>query len=229
MEAAVAVSSRRVAVRSTRLFRALWVAFGVAVLPGPGTTAENSAVELAGALGRLGPPGVLWGRLAVEEESPDGPWTPLNGVEVQAYPAVPAVLADLERIRQSARDSGRQHETAVARLRAALAAHQAQVEAMSPGASGRRRVTDSSGIFVFEDLPSGEWLLVAIRVTPYGAATGRSEPRSRAAVGEQRFLPKPGEASREAEVWLTRVRVGPGERVPLLLTDRARWLVGPLR
>lgn len=216
----------------------LLVALGAASVFGVGAAGGTPTAELVEALGSLGPPGLLWGRLAVEEESPDGPWTPLNGVEVQVYPAVPALLTELERIRQGARGSGSQHDTAVARLQAALAAHQTRVEVAMKGiaAAGdsgagrlRRRVTDPAGIFVFEDLPSGEWLLVALRVTPYGPETARPEPRRRASGRESRFLPRTGDPPREAAVWLTRVRVGPGERVPVLLTDRARWFVGPLR
>lgn len=199
----------------------------------------NQPGELAEALRSLGAPGVLWGRLAVEEESPDGTWTPLNGVEVEVYPAVPSLLAELERIRQGARDSRQQHETAIARIQAVLAAHQRLVGMASAGPGGvpdpslekaRRRATDPAGLFVYEDLPSGEWVLVATRVTSYRASAGRPESARRSASGrEPRFLPKAGTPAKEAEIWLSRVRVLPGARVHVLLTDRARWLTGPLR
>ena len=199
----------------------------------------NQPGELAEALRSLGAPGVLWGRLAVEEESPDGTWTPLNGVEVQVYLAVPSLLAELERIRRGARDSRQQHETAVARIQAVLAAHQRLVgmASLDPGGlpdpsieQARRQATDPAGLFVYEDLPSGEWVLVATRVTPYRASAGRPESARRSASGrEPRFLPKAGTPVKEAELWLSRVRVLPGARVHILLTDRARWLTGPLR
>ncbi len=230
------------------------------VLSWSGAADAHAAGDLsdpAQALAPPGPPGLLWGRLTIEEESPDGAWTPLPGVEVTVYPYVPALAAELERIREGARDSGRQYETAVARLQAALRAFRAQVEPPparpadppppSSGASTttpsappsgepdddgpvRRRLTDPSGVFVFDALPSGEWLVVALRVAPY--AEGRSRPD----VGPGRRTPDPrftarpsGPPSRQAEVWVTRIRLAPGERIRVLWTDRARFMVGPLR
>ena len=106
---------------------------GVALLPGGARAAgEDPVAEVAAALRSLGPPGVLWGRFAIEEESPAGAWTPLAGVEVTLYPATPTLVAELERIRQSARTSGAQYESAVARVLAALAVHQARVAGQSP-------------------------------------------------------------------------------------------------
>ena len=236
MEDAAGVTRLRTGRRGA-VVAGLVAALSLLLVAGAGL-ADDPAAEVAEALRSLGPPGLVWGRVAVEEESPDGAWTPLPGIEVQAYPAVPGLLAELERIRQSARGSGAQYDTAVARVRTALGAHQARVEAAGRAAASPedsavgkapRSVTDPAGVFVFESLPSGEWLLVAIRVTPYPRTTAGPESRRRNPSQERRFLPKSAEPAREAEVWLTRVRVTAGERVPVLLTDRARWLVGPLR
>jgi hypothetical protein len=247
---------------------------------------EDPTAQVAAALRGLGPPGMVWGRLAVEEESPVGGWTPLDGVEVTLYPATPALLGELDQIRRGARASGAQYDSAVARVQAALATHQRRVEsqsapspAMAPGAlvaepqqgevhaagptpsptpdalrsrggpeppggaatpsvaPGERaqtkrswlQKTDPAGLFVFEAVPSGDWLVVAVRVGPYGAEKLRGQPAPRQAARSQRFLPRAAPPAKEAELWMTRVRVVAGERVGLQLTDRARWLVGPLR
>lgn len=196
--------------------------------------AENAPAEVRDALRALGAPGFLWGRVAVEEESPDGAWTPLPNVEVHAYPATPAIVTELDRIRATARDSGTQFDTAISRVQAALGAYRAHVEVASRGQSlggaggpVRRQVTDPAGLFAFDDLPSGDWLLVAIRVSPYARQAGPTEPRRNAS--RERFLPPSGEAPKEAELWVRRVRLAADARVGLLLTDRARWLVGPVR
>src|SRR5262249_48006501 len=94
---------------------------------------------------------------------------------------------------------------------------------------GWKRTTDSEGLFVFDDIPSGDWLLVAIHVTPYGTAGGHLEVKQPSPSRTRNFLPSPTVAFKEAEVWLSRVRVRPGDRTALLLTDRSRWLVGPVR
>jgi hypothetical protein len=227
----------------------------VAVAAGPAT-------DRPGPPDRTGSFGLLWGRLSVEQESPDGPWTHLSEVEVKVYPYVPETVAQLERIRDSLRGSGTEYETAVGRLKDVLAALETRVvqaaaverppaqevtaamaaalgagpaEAYAPRpdtspsvAEGpvRRRVTDAAGLFVFENLPGGEWLLVALRVTPYRIG---SDPRRTRRAGDV-FLPRvDGGPAKNAEIWLTRVSVPPGERVRVILTDRARWMAGPLR
>jgi hypothetical protein len=357
---------RRFRTRLTRVLVVLGIAglLGLAGLPGlPGSprlvSGEDPAAEVTAAVQRFGVSGTLWGRLAVEEESPDGAWTPLGAVEIALYPAVPSLVAELEQIRQSARGSGAEYESAISRLQAVLAAHQIRVQTVlhgappppkpsdqpkaseprrswwapakpgrkadadkadagkadagktdagkaeagktetgkteaakadagktetgkteaakaaagpaeagkpgegpaksdcpgqggkaSPGAeaapgshpakpgggSGKtgvapcwRRTTDPAGLFVFDELPSGDWLLVAIRVTPYSPSRGHQEAKKPSPSRAKSFLPTPSVAFKEAEVWLTRVRVPPGDRTALLLTDRARWMVGPVR
>ncbi len=215
---------------------------GLALTLGPGTSLAAApaapAADIARAIGGLGAPGFLWGRIAVEEESPEGPWTPLAGVEVTLYPYAPGVEAELEQIRQRARDSGAGYDTAVARLRERLEAYAGQIEAAAkevvPGlAAGggvvRRRLTDPAGLFVFDDLPSGEWLLLALRLTEYTGPRARRDPRRSGSPGGETFLSRSQTPAKEAEVWLARVRVGPGERVRVWLTDRGRFMVGPLR
>jgi hypothetical protein len=253
---------------------------GAVLLPGVARgVGEDPGAEVAEALRSLGPPGVLWGRFVVEEESPLGAWTPIRGVEVTLYPATPALVTELERLRQSARDSGAQYESAVARVQGALAVHQARLDGKSPetwGSDGAlpaeppvppaarpappktaalpqrtlaqppgavpppgdrtgdvpahpwRQSTDPAGLFAFDSLPSGDWLVVAIRVSAYAGQKLRAAPRQQA--GSSRgFLPRATGPAKETEIWVARVRVGADERVGIELTDRARWLAGPVR
>jgi hypothetical protein len=218
----------------------------------PASMAEDPVAELTRAIQSFGPPGLLWGRLAVEEESPDGSLTPLVGVEIVLYPYVPSLAADLARIRDSARGSGAEYESAVARLRERLKAFEAQVVTLGPRPARtaqadvsrpspppdtdhglvRRRTTDAAGIFVVEDLPSGEWLLVVFHLTPYSQPKEprtRKSPQKRGGGELGGFLTRPSTPAKEAEVWVSRVRVGPDDRARALLTDRTRFMVGPLR
>jgi hypothetical protein len=244
---------------------------------------EDPVAEIAEALRSLGPPGGVWGRLAVEEESPAGALTPLDAVQVTLYPATPALVTELERIRQSARTSGAQYESAVSRVQAALASHQGRIDAQRPPTPGDslvaeppvleprrptaaapprtsaapqaragpervggvaasrrpaeeplearhpwRQRTDPAGLFAFDAVPSGDWLVVAIRISEYGSEKLRKAPGPQPSARGLRFLPRSSTPPKEAEIWLTRVRVVPAERVGLDLTDRARWLAGPL-
>jgi hypothetical protein len=204
---------------------------------------------------------------------------------VTLYPATPTLVAELERIRQSARASGAQYESAVARVRAALAAHQARIDGKSPETMGSdgalpaeppvlppappaapkgtnlgprrpvsrskggtaptaasavapaaepvphpwRQETDPSGLFGFASLPSGDWLVVAIQVSAYQGEKLRGAPRPGAPGRGLTYLPRAQGPAKEAEVWVVRVRVGAAERVGLEITDRGRWLVGPVR
>ena len=272
---------------------AVLLALGIAGGPGGAwAVGEDPVTEVTEALRSQGPPGLVWGRLAIEEESPVGAWTPLSGIEVTLYPATPALVSELERIRQSARTSATQYESAVARVRTALAVHQGRIDrqtappllpgqglvaepplltvrrvakpprssglfsrgaavtappggaaAPSGGAAGPsgaepepgesyhawRQKTDPAGLFAFATVPSGDWLVVASRIAPYSAERLRSEPKSKQSRRTLDFLPRATGAAKEVELWVTRVRVVAGERVALQLTDRARWLVGPVR
>jgi hypothetical protein len=263
---------------------------------------EDPVAEIAEALRSLGPPGGVWGRLSVEEESPVGAWTPLDGIEVTLYPATPALVAELERIRQSARGSAAQYESAVARVQSALTVHQGRIDrqtaqpptqgdllvaepppvrkapsksavpspeakpsrtARSPWSTGGslfqsdrtplqpntpaptkgaaasqakeetehpwRQKTDPAGLFAFPTVPSGDWVLVAVRVAPYNAEKLRAAPKPRQSTRTQGFLPRATGPAKEVELWMTRIHIVQGERVALDLTDRARWLVGPIR
>ena len=92
-----------------------------------------------------------------------------------------------------------------------------------------RQRTDSAGLFAFDAVPSGDWLVVLVRVSAYDSEKLRSEPKPRQSGRGMRFLPSSSTPPREAEVWVTRVRVVAAERIGLVLTDRARWLAGPVR
>lgn len=266
----------------TRRVAALALALGVLAAGTPRwarAVGEDPAAEVTEALRSLGAPGMVWGRLAVEEESPVGAWTPLSGIDVTLYPATPTLVAELDRIRQSARTSGSQYESAVARVQAALAAHQGRIdrqtapavvgplvaeppllpappapkpaappaastETRPPAAAGRpaspasapeepahpwRQKTDPAGLFAFDAVPAGDWLVVLVRVAPYAAEKLRAEPKARQNSRTKNFLSRAAGPAKEAEFWLSRVRVVAGERVGLELSDRARWLVGPVR
>jgi hypothetical protein len=290
--------------------RGLWAALlAGSVVAAPGVAravGEDPVAEISEALRSLGPPGGVWGRLSVEEESPVGAWTPLDGIEVTLYPATPTLVAELERIRQSARGSAAQYESAVARIQSALAVHQGRIDrqtaqpptegdllvaeppalkkapppksatpspeakasrsARSPwstsgslfqsdrtplqpsapaamkggagaAASGAkeepehpwRQKTDPAGLFAFPTVPSGDWLVVAVRVAPYNAEKLRAAPKPRQSTRTQGFLPRTTGPAKEVQLWVTRIHIVQGERVALDLTDRARWLVGPIR
>jgi hypothetical protein len=216
-----------------RLRRLRWLAVAALLPLGP-AAAQDPAAELTRAVEGLGLPGLLWGRLAVEEESPEGPWTPLAGVGVAVLPYAPSVEAELERIRDAARGSGAAHDAAVGRLLDRLKAYEVQVAALTGPARPlvRRATTDAAGLFVFEDVPAGEWLVVAIQTAPYSPSRASRPPEAtgrRSSRNPDTFLPRPSTPAKETEVWLSRVRVTAGERARILLTDRARFMVGPVR
>ena len=83
---------------------------------------------------------------------------------------------------------------------------------------------------MIEAVPAGAWLLVAVRISPYTGARLRAPAPagSRRGSEPEKFVPRVTVAPKEAEIWLTEVRITPGERVALELTDRARWFAGPV-
>lgn len=185
--------------------------------------------------------GQLWGRLAIEEESPEGPLTPLIGVPITLYPALPALTAELEAIRRTARETAANYETAVQRVRETLAAYRARLEAAAGARAVRARETDRTGFFAFDAVPAGEWLVVAVHVTPYRPAGPAKKPRPKKpepvrglggglSSGGQApgFLPEGKGEAKEADLWVYRISVPEGQTVGVRLTDRNRWLTGPI-
>jgi len=217
--------------------RRLGLALVLALLPlGPASPEEVGVVvrRLAAA-----EPGQLWGRLGFEEESPEGPSTPLIGVPVTLYPDLPAVQAELEAIRRTARETAVNYETAVRRSLAALAAYRARLEAAGGAGLVRTRETDRAGFFAFEAVPAGEWLVVAAHSTPYRPGQARKpqaarKPQPLRGLGAVQggapapgFLPGGRGEAKEVDLWVYRVRVPAGQGIGVTLTDRNRWLTGP--
>ncbi len=288
--------------RGVRLVLA--AALAMVLAPWPPVGGQDPGREVAEALAALGPPGTLWGRLAVDEESPDGASTPMAGVEVSLYPATPWIEAELQRVRDTARGSGTQFETAVERIRTLLAIHQARIDAQSagtplarpapepaspgkdaaardkaatgegsagsgtgastaaaPGRRGRgslssrvfadrpgttstadnkpaapaappplfRQLTDGEGLFVFDAVPAGDWLVVALHIAPYTGERLRSAPPRHPNPRSQQFLTRRVTPPKQAEIWIARTRVPAGGRAALALSDRTRWFTGPVR
>jgi hypothetical protein len=78
-------------------------------------------------------------------------------------------------------------------------------------------------------VPSGDWLVVAVRTAPYAAEKLRAAPKPKPSSRTQGFMPRATGPAKEVEIWVTRIHVVKDERLALDLTDRARWLVGPIR
>ncbi len=214
--------------RRRRGWTGRWALLLVSLAPLAAAGAEIADTEIARALAGFGSPGILWGRLAVEEESPEGSLTPLAGVEVTLYPYLPALEQALERIRTGARESPEAYVGAPGAVRETLEAYRKQTAAVGGAQWTPQRVTDGAGLFVFDTVPAGPWLLVAVQRTPVRASPGALTRRPRPA--DPRFVPRAGAApSHGADIWVVRVQVRPGERTPLLLTERSRWMTGPLR
>lgn len=185
--------------------------------------------------------GRLWGRLLIEEESPEGPFTPLVGTRITLYPDLPELGAELETIRSAARRSAADYENAIQRVLATLAAHRARLEAAGGARLVLSRETDPRGFFAVDALPAGEWLVVAVHAAPYRAVQAR-KPRApkkpepvrglggglSTGVPAPSFLPREKGEAKEVDLWVYRVRVPVRQAVGVTLTDRNRWLTGPV-
>lgn len=207
----------------------------------PPSTAWSEGLESLVARLASAAPGQLWGRFLVEGESPEGPVTPLVGIPITVFPDLPGLGAELDAIRNTARESAAQYETAVQRVLAALAAYRARLESAGGARLVRTGETDRRGFFAVEGLPAGEWLVVAMRAGPYRSDPAR-KPRTPRRPEPPRGLggdfPVGGEApsfllrekgeAKEVDLWIYRVRVPAGQAVGVRLTDRNRWLTGPL-
>jgi len=171
---------------------------------------------LAGDVGRV------VGSAREEPRRPTEAGRPLVGTAVTAVPRSAAFLGRLEEIRRTARSSPAAYRVSALALRRAREAYeQALWEAGYPELA---RVTsvDATGAFTLDDVPAGQWVLVASRTVFVDKPSPR-EPRRRlrAFSRDTRMI-----GYHAVSVWLSELTVGRGRTEAVELTDRSVWFTG---
>jgi hypothetical protein len=166
--------------------------------------------------------GTVTGHVFEERRRPEGPDAPFVGAAVTLLPHSAEFMRQLERIKQTARSSVDSYRAAAPAILALRASY--EKELWSAGASDlvRATVVGPDGRFAVEDLPAGDWVLVATH-------TVRRESHSRGPSSKKRSAHTPGTrltGYQEVIVWLREVRMASRAVQSVELTERGVWFSG---
>ena len=171
---------------------------------------------LAGDVGRV------VGSAREEPRRPTDPEPPLVGTAVTLLPRSPRFLDRLESIRRDARARADALRVSAVALRGAREAYeQALWEAGYPELAGATSV-DATGAFRFDEVPAGQWVLVAARAVFVDKPSPREARRQlRAFSRDTRMI-----GYYAVSVWLRELTVERGRTETVELTDRTVWFTG---
>lgn len=203
------------------------VALTLLALSGLGSGANGAPLALDVEVARYRLPvgsGAVVGRALEERRRPDRPDLPLHDTVVTLVPRSEAFLRRLEELRARSRDSIRAYRDATGAMRREREAYERTL--WEAGAADLVRATqvDGDGVFAFDDVPAGEWLLFGWRSVFVDLPSVRVGKRDRSTfTGRERL-----DGYSTVTVWLRQISVRSGARELVELTDRNAWFSGVL-
>lgn len=171
---------------------------------------------------RAGALGIVAGRVVAEPRTRRAPGRPFANTTITLVPHSPSVLATLERLKESSRESTKAFTAAAPTMRKTLEGYERELlEAGAPDLNALVLV-DHDGGFKIDDVPAGAWLLVAWHGTPVDVSSPKAKARQRDIYQPQARL----QGYQAVTVWLRDLTVGGGTTTSVELTDRNSWFRG---
>jgi len=164
--------------------------------------------------------GVVAARAYAEPTRPGASPTPNPAVSVMLLPYSPSLDAELQAVKAGLRDSLEAYTTAVTRVETARVDYERALLAVGGGELVRTETTDDKGAARLQDLPAGEWLVLAWH------EGGHLSKRFSIRELEARHYPNvPTNVTYSVVTyWRLRVTVRPTETVEVDLNDRNVWM-----
>lgn len=218
----LAYAAERVGAMSVWAFT-LAALLGAAVAVGAPAFEPVTAPYLAAAAARE--VGTVTGRVFEERRRPEGPDTPFGGATVTLLPRSAEFLRQLERLKETARSSVHTYRAAAPAILALRASYEKELWSVGAADLVRATVVGPDGRFAVEDLPAGDWVLLATH-------TVRSESRSRetsSKTSKKRSAHTPATrltGYHEVVVWLREIRMASRAVQSVELTERGVWFSG---
>ena len=172
---------------------------------------------------RAGALGTVAGRIVVEPRTPNAPGQPFTGATVTLMPRSDSLLARLEQLKESSRESAGAFAGAVPAMRRARDGYERELwEAGAPELTITGMV-DSEGRFRLDDVPAGAWMAIAWHSTTEDVSGQRGGTKER-----KKYLPQQRlRGFQSVTIWLRPLTVGgAGDTATLDLTDRNAWFRG---
>ena len=173
------------------------------------------------AVGR-GETGVVDVRAYAERRKPEGPDIPVKEMVVALVPSSDALIAEIEQVRSSSRDSLDAYLTAALRIRRILEAYVKSLTEADGADLMRSGKARADGWLSFREVAAGQWLVLSGHET-----TAAVTPRKRKGGDKDRFALSPRLVGyRWASLWVIPVTVTSGVGTTVELTDRNVWFTG---
>ena len=178
-------------------------------------TEPYRAAATAGALG------AVTGRAFVERRKPEATDRPVQGVAVTLLPRSGEFLRKLEEIKRTARDTASDYRAAAPAILSLKAGYEKALWEAGAADLVRATAAAADGHFTLEDLPAGDWLLIAthsVSVDKHGAEASK-----------RRNVYTPGTrliGFQVVAIWLREISVTKGRSETVELMDRNVWLSG---
>ena len=166
--------------------------------------------------------GMVTGRVFDERRRPDAAERPVAGVSITVVPRSAEFLRKVEEVKRKARDSGNNYRASAPSILSLKAAYEKALWEAGAADLVRATAADDAGRFTVENLPAGDWVLIAthsVSVDKHGAETG----------SRRRNIYTPGTrltGYQVVAIWLREISVTRGSSVSLDLMDRNVWLSG---
>jgi hypothetical protein len=184
--------------------------------------AQDVSVEAYWQARRTGAVGVVGGRVFAESRTPTASPRPIPGTTVTLLPRSVALLTQLERLKQQARESSTAFAAAAPAMRKAMEVYERDLLWAGAPDLTPMVLVDSEGMFRIEDVPAGSWLLLAWHSTPVDLSTPKTKAKERGLYQPQARL----QGFQSVTVWLRELAVVGGATVTEKLTDRSVWFQG---
>jgi hypothetical protein len=184
--------------------------------------AQDVSVEAYWQARRAGALGVVGGRVFAESRTPTASPRPIPGTTVTLLPRSAALLTQLERLKQQARESSTAFAAAAPAMRKAMEVYERDLLRAGAPDLTPMVLVDSEGVFRIEDVPAGSWLLLAWHSTPVDLSTPKTKAKERGLYQPHARL----QGFQSVTVWLREVAVVGGATVTEKLTDRSVWFQG---
>ena len=164
--------------------------------------------------------GVVAARAYAEPTRPGASPTPTPAVSVMLLPYSPSLDAELQAVKAGLRDSLEAFATAVTRVETARVDYERALLAVGGGELVRTETTDDQGAARLQDLPAGEWLVLA-----WQEGGHLSKHFNIHGLEARQYPNMPTNVTYSVVTyWRLRVTVHPTETVEVSLNDRNVWM-----
>ena len=171
---------------------------------------------------RAGAIGAVAGRVVAEPRTLRAPGLPFTGATVALLPRSDTLLARLEQLKESSRESAGSFAGAVPAMRRARDAYERELWELGAPDLVTTAAVEADGAFRLGDVPAGAWIAIAWHSTTTEISGPKVQSRER---GKYRTQPRMS-GFQSVTIWIRTVTVAGGETVTLDLSDRNAWFRG---